>query len=460
LSAGTPPVLGTSGNSAREIRALAITGFGGIPEASLRAGMKCDPHFLGSDMGTIDFGAYYLGSGRTGGATERDIRLMLEAQQELGVPLLAGTAGFAGGEPHLAHTVDVVRRLSTERGFHFHMAVIHAEIEKQRMHDALDAGRLRPLGPVPELTHEDINDAVRVVGQMGPEPFMAALGREADVIIAGRSCDTSQYVAAPLMQGFDYGLAYHMAKIIECVSICAEPGGRDCIVGTLRDDSFTLESQNPIRACTPVSVAAHSLYEQPDPYYMYEPGGMLDTTTSSYEAVTDRITRVSGSRWVPAKQYTVKLEGVRQTGFRSFAMAGIRAPDVVANIEVIEETVRAGIEAEYGPQGNNYQLKFCVYGRDGVLGPLEPMKGSKGHELFLLIDVVAESQQLARAVCAQAKQNTMHGGFPGRVSTAGNLAFPFSPDLNDAGPVYEFNVYHLFEVDDPQELFSIDYVET
>lgn len=459
MSTAPTPTLEASGDGRREIRALAITGFGGIPEASLRAGMKHEPHFLGSDMGTIDFGAYYLGSGRTGGATERDIRLMLEAQQELSVPLLAGTAGFAGGEPHLAHTVEVVRRLSLERGYHFNLAVIHAEIDKQRMHDALDAGRMRPLGPVPALTHDAIGESVRVVGQMGPEPFMAALGQGAEVIVAGRSCDTSQYVAAPLMKGFDYGLAYHMAKVIECVSICAEPGGRDCILGTLRDDHFVLESQNPIRACTPISVAAHSLYEQPDPYYMYEPGGMLDTTSSSYEAVTERIARVSGSQWVPAQQYTVKLEGVRQTGYRSFAMAGIRAPDVVENIELIEQTVRGGIEAEYGPEGNDYRLKFVVYGRDGVLGPLEPMKGAKGHELFVLIDVLAQTQQLARAVCAQAKQNTMHGGFPGRLSTAGNLAFPFSPDLHDAGPVYEFNVYHLLEMDDPLELFSIDYVE-
>jgi hypothetical protein len=442
----------------REIRALAMTGMGGIPEASLRAGMARNPHFLGCDMGSIDSGAFSLGSGKPAGATERDIGLMLEAQQTLSVPLLAGSAGMAGGEPHLAFASDVFQRVARERGYRFKMALIHAEISKATIHAALDAGRVRPLGPVPTLTHDQIDEAVRIVGQMGPEPYMAALEMGAEVVLAGRSCDTSQYVAVPLMNDYDPGLAFHMAKIIECVSLCAEPGGRDCILGTLRDDHFILDSQNPNRRCTPISVAAHSLYEQPNPYYMYEPGGMLDTTTSRYQAVDERVTRVEGSRWVSAAQYTVKLEGARLGGYRTIAMAGIRAPDVIANIDSIERDVRAGIEAEYGPNGADYRLKFTKYGRDGVLGPLETSHPTP-HEIFLLIDVVAGAQDQARAVCQQAKQNFAHGGFPGRLSTAGNLAFPFSPNVLDVGPFYEFNVYHLIEVDDPEALFPIDMIE-
>lgn len=442
-----------------EVRALAITGMGGIPEASLRTGMDKSPHYLGTDMGSIDAGAYFLGSGQRAGATPRDIELMLEAQHELGVPLLAGTAGFAGGEPHLASTAQILRDVAKRRGFHFKLALVHAEIDKATIHRRLSEGRVRPLGPVPPLTHEDIDNAVRIVGQMGPEPYIKALNEGANVVLAGRSCDTSQYVAVPMMHGFDHGLAYHMAKVIECVSICADPGGRDCIVGTLRADHFLLESQSPIRRCTPLSIAAHSLYEQPDPYLMYEPGGCLETTNSKYEAVSDRVTRVSNSKWIPAEQYTIKMEGTNQTGFRSFAMAGVRDPGVITNIGLVEETVTSGIIAEYGPPGDRYRLQYRVYGRNGVLGPLEPNRDAIPHEVFLIIDVVADTQELAHNVCAQAKQNTMHCGFPGRTSTAGNLAIPFSPDVHDGGPVYEFNVYHLIETDDPLELFSIEYVD-
>ena len=34
---------------------------------------------------------------------------------------------------------------------------------------------------------------------------------------------------------------------------------------------------------------------------------------------------------------------------------------------------------------------------------------------------------------------------------SGNLAIPFSPSDLPAGPVYEFNVWHVMECDDPME---------
>jgi hypothetical protein len=49
----------------------------------------------------------------------------------------------------------------------------------------------------------------------------------------------------------------------------------------------------------------------------------------------------------------------------------------------------------------------------------------------------------------------LHHGFEGRMSTAGNLAFPFSPADIPCGPTYRFNVYHLVELDDPLECFPI-----
>jgi hypothetical protein len=38
-----------------------------------------------------------------------------------------------------------------------------------------------------------------------------------------------------------------------------------------------------------------------------------------------------------------------------------------------------------------------------------------------------------------------------RKSTAGNLAFPFSPSDVKMGAVYEFSLYHLVKVDDLTE---------
>ena len=42
----------------------------------------------------------------------------------------------------------------------------------------------------------------------------------------------------------------------------------------------------------------------------------------------------------------------------------------------------------------------------------------------------------------------------GRISTAGNLAFPFSPSDIDMGEVFEFSVFHLMEIRD-QSVFRL-----
>ena len=54
------------------------------------------------------------------------------------------------------------------------------------------------------------------------------------------------------------------------------------------------------------------------------------------------------------------------------------------------------------------------------------------------------------------KQYLLHHGYPGRLSTAGNLAFPFTPPEVSLGPAYRFNVYHLLHTHDPDALFPLE----
>ena len=122
---------------------------------------------------------------------------------------------------------------------------------------------------MPALTEEEVTEAAHIVGQMGMGPFRRALAEDVDVLIAGRACDTAIFASLPTMLGFPAGLSVHMAKIIECASLCCLPGGRDSILATLDEDGFELESMAEQRRATPVSVAAHSLYEQADPYTVY-----------------------------------------------------------------------------------------------------------------------------------------------------------------------------------------------
>ena len=70
------------------------------------------------------------------------------------------------------------------------------------------------------------------------------------------------------------------------------------------------------------------------------------------------------------------------------------------------------------------------------------------------MDVVADSQEHASAVCSVARSTMLHYGYEGRIATAGNLAFPFSPSDIKVGAVYTFSVYHLLETEDPAALFK------
>jgi hypothetical protein len=76
-------------------------------------------------------------------------------------------------------------------------------------------------------------------------------------------------------------------------------------------------------------------------------------------------------------------------------------------------------------------------------------------ELCIIIDAIAPTQEQANTVCSFARSTLLHYGYTGRISTAGNLAFPFSPSDFKVGEVFEFSVYHLMEVDDPCEYFPM-----
>jgi hypothetical protein len=173
---------------------------------------------------------------------------------------------------------------------------------------------------------------------MGIEAFQRALDLGADVVIAGRACDSAVFAAVPATLGYPLGPTLHMSKIIECCSLCCTPGGRDTVIGTLEGDSFVIDSMNPTRHASPMSMAAHSLYEQADPYAVREPEGTLHTRDSRYEAVDEHRTRVAGSRWEPARNLTIKIEA-RCVSASVRSRCGSADPRVIANIKSITANV-------------------------------------------------------------------------------------------------------------------------
>ena len=119
----------------KEFRMLSTSGIlgYGYAEESLKIGVSWEPHVIGCDGGSTDPGPYYLGSGKSFTSrlsVKRDLRLMLLAAVAARIPCIVGTAGGAGGEPHLQDTADLVREIAREEGLSFRMALIHAEQSK------------------------------------------------------------------------------------------------------------------------------------------------------------------------------------------------------------------------------------------------------------------------------------------------------------------------------------------
>lgn len=432
----------------------------GIPEAALRAGLAREPDFIGCDMGSIDPGPYYLGAGRMATSpelTRRDLALVLHGARDLDVPLLIGSAGTAGAAPHLAATVEIVREIARADGLRFRLATIAADMPKPLVRAALDEDTLTPLGAMPAVSAADIETSDHIVGQMGTEAFRRALDLEPDVIVAGRACDTAVFAAVPQMLGYDDAAAMHMAKIIECTSICCEPGGRDAMLGTLEGDSFVLESMNPERHATPMSVAAHGLYEQADPYRVVEPEGVLHLDTAQYDAVDAHRCRVTGARWEAAARRSVKIEGAARVGERAVLLCASADPRFIAGLDEILPRVEATVrELVAGRTDGDFQLHVHVYGRDGI----GPRRGAgTPPEVFILVECIANSAAAARMVAGVAKQYLLHHGFPGRLSTGGNIAFPFTPPELVAGTAYRFTLYHVMPVDDLASLFPVSVEE-
>lgn len=444
----------------RRLRVLAASGqLGyGIPERAFRAGLARKPHFIGCDMGSIDVGPYYLGSGQLATSeriTRRDLRLVLHGALAADVPLIIGTAGTAGAAPHLERTLGLIRSIAMEDGLTFRLATIQADMPRELLKRRISENRTRPLGPIEPLSEPIVDRASNIVAQMGVGAFLRAIDEAPDVIVAGRACDTAVFAALPQRLGYPVAAAMHMAKIIECTSLCCVPGGRDAILATLSGDRFVVESMNPGQAATPLSVAAHSLYEQADPLTVHEPEGTLHLEGARFEALDDRRTTVYGAMFEPASVPTVKVEGAEWCGERAVLAAGSADPRVMENVDAIVESVRATVQ-EFFPaeDGADFQLIFHMYGHGGVSLFPRVMDGNTS-ELLFLVECIAEDKDQAHAVISVTKQYLLHHGFPGRLSTGGNIAFPFTPAELPGGTAYRFSIHHLVESDPSDELFGV-----
>jgi hypothetical protein len=199
------------------------------------------PDAIAVDAGSTDPGPYYLGAGvsfTNRAEIREELDILIGAVVERGIPLIVGSCGGAGAEPHVRWVEDIVRDLADERGWGLRVATILSDVDPSDLELRRAAGHTSPLEHDRELSVDDVKAATRIVAQMGYEPLVEALRQDVDVILAGRCCDDALMAAYAIYRGADPGLALHMGKVLECGALAAEPIGMDVLVGRVAGNYF------------------------------------------------------------------------------------------------------------------------------------------------------------------------------------------------------------------------------
>ena len=322
-------------------------------------------------------------------------------------------------------------------------------------------GRIRALDYAPEVSAEVISSCANIVALAGAEQMGEAISTGADLVVAGRATDTAGIAAMPLMNGEDTGAAWHSAKIAECGALCSTKPLSGVVVVEVDKSGFSVEPVSRDARCTPETVSAHMLYENADPFRLHEPGGMLDASRARYEAMDSRRVRVTGSEWIPAESYAVKLEGAAVAGYQTTILVVVRNPRYVGRVhdwsKKLQAFVKAEIKSRTGREEDTYAFEFRLIGLDSALGDLE-FSSSAPAEVGVLAIMTAESQEAANELAKLANPFLLHFPLDGDEELP-TFAFPYSPAETERGRQYEFRLNHALELDDPMDAFRLEVME-
>ena len=451
----------------REITILCPTGhlgFTPLEKDSFLAGCELKPDFIIADSGSCDIGPYPLGAdGQASPAAwqRHDLEVMLLAARRLGVPMIIGSASDTGTDRGVAQYVALMEEIAAQHGLApFRLAAIESEIRPDALRALMAAGR-----PVTGLDgRADADDALvartdHVVAVMGAEPIAAALREGADVVIAGRASDCALFAAPILNAGMSPATAYYAGKLMECASFCCEPFmGKESIFGRIREDDIRVTAMHPGQRCTPASLASHAMYERRDPFREYVVSGHVDMSEARYEQVDEKTTRASGARFVASTTPMVKLEGAGKVGERRLAVVGMRDPYMIQNIDKAIDWARARLAERFGkPEEAGWQVFYHLYGRNGVMGPMDPTAPAQPHEIGVVVETLCQDGKRGEEICALAARNLFYARLPEVKGTAGAAAL-MSDEVLTGKPGYEWTLNHVMPVKDAGEMFRTRFV--
>ncbi|KAG5792711.1 hypothetical protein H9Q69_008236 [Fusarium xylarioides] len=428
------------------------------------------------DSGSTDSGPQKLALGSMScprSAYAKDLAKLLRLVHTFRVPLIFGSAGGDGTDEHVKAIGEIIEEIAAEeenKDYSFNTISLFSNINKATILERLKQGRVTGCGPcVPPATEFEINESLRVVAQMGYEPFVDAMTANPNfnIIIGGRAYDPSPYVAFCVYQltrqsnhlsteelHSRLGGFYHMGKILECGGQCSFPKSHGAVATVYENGLFDVRPTDPESMCTPLSVAAHTLYENTRPDVLRGPGGSLHLENSKYEQLSDgKSVRVSGSVYrsseADGKPYQLKLEAARIIGYRSMFMGSITDHILISQIDKLLARVKVYVDQQHPEITGQWDLDFHVYGKD------QYTQAGPG-QLFIVAEALAPTQQLANSIASKARVGMIHAPYPGQKATAGNFGFGLGGLMEiELGPCAEFSLYHLMDLEPGEETLAL-----
>jgi hypothetical protein len=429
----------------------------GIQKRHVREGLALGAQAMALDAGSTDSGPYYLATGRSKysrDAVKSDLRVLMQAQAEAGIPLLIGSCGTSGADAGVDWTRGLVEELAAELGLSPKIACLYSEVEPVEMAARAGRNEILCLPPMADAAPERFTECDRIVALMGPEPYIAALQSGADIVLGGRTTDTAVIAAFALLNGCGAGPAWHGAKTTECGGLCTVQPRSGGVVLEVGADHFTVSPLDPTNRCTPYSVSAHMLYENSDPFRLIEPGGVLDVSAARYEALDERSVRVTGSCFEPAP-YTMKLEGAAGGGFQTVMLIGIRDPKVLSQMDLfiarMQEALEMRVNQAMGLEQSEFDISLRAYGWNALDGAAVKQDGQPPREVGLMFIATAANQDLATEIARTCNPWFFH--MPLNLEQElPSYAFPFSPAEIERGQCHEFKLNHAVQTADAMEL--------
>lgn len=436
----------------------------GVSEEEIRYGIARGAQAIATDAGSTDSGAAYLALGvskNNDGAVRRDLRILMSLAHEHHIPLIVGTCGQAGGDLNLDWTADIVSEVADELRIHPRIAVLHSEQDKRTLKEKNASGKVRPLPPLGDLEDHTIDACEHIVAAMGVEPYIQALDGGADIVLGGRTTDTAVIASFALWNGAPWGASWHAAKIAECGAQCTiSPLKGMGVLISIDEEGFEVEPLNPENRCTVHSVSAHMLYENNDPFRLVEPGGVLDVTEARYHQKDERSVRVTQSKW-EEHPYTLKLEGAAINGYQTTMLVGIQDPDVLSRLDEFEAKLHGALvertESAVGLSRDDFDISLRLYGWNAVSGDRPPEGTPPPREVGVLFVATAATQDLANQIARACNPYFFHYPIMPEKELP-SYGFAFSPAEWERGPVFEFRLNHVVEVDDPGELLRVRWI--